>query len=709
MPRTIRSAILLIVLLSAALLLQAGELRYAYPQTQKIAVCDTLQGTILTDNYRWLENAKDSSVIAWTEAEEQLTHSLLDSLPQRAWLIKRLDELWRYDDESVPNRVLDGERIFISTKKKEDEKWVFCTMEKEGAARVELINPNKWDATETLDGAVPSRDGKYVAFGKARGGDENSVYRVMITATGEILPDTLRGWKQGVSSWMPDNSGFYYSAKPLKGEVPEGEENYWHAAWFHKLGTPSDQDRKVFWDDSVKEYWHGVGISEDGRWEIFSRSLFNKNEIYYKRVGTDDPLTPLATGFDAEYSTEFIGDTILITTDLDAPNYKVYVTDTAHPQKEAWKEFIPETKDRLDYVTGIAGHLYASYLHAAHTVIKIYNLQGKPLRDLPLPTLGSGHVSGYWSRPETWVYFSSFTYPSTTFRYSFKKNKLTLYRKYPVPVDVDKYTSEQIWYDSKDGTPVSMFLIHRKGLKRNGRNPVMLTGYGGFNISMTPGFSTTRVTWLEAGGMIAIPNLRGGGEYGRTWHEAGMREKKQNVFDDFLAAARWLIDNGYTNPEKLVISGGSNGGLLVGAATVQAPELFKAVECAVPLLDMVNYHKFGLANIWAEEYGSSDDSAQFRYIYAYSPYQNVKDSLRYPAMLITGSENDARVDPLHARKMTARLQEADAGGGPILLLVRKASGHGGGTTITTQIEQRSLSLAFLMDQLGMKAPKIDDR
>jgi prolyl oligopeptidase len=687
---------------------QAKTPKVTYPETPKITVCDTLYGTVLKDDYRWLENAQDSLVTTWTEAEEKLTHSLLDNLPQRTWLMERLNELWRYDDESVPHRCLIGDRIFISTKKKDDEKWVYCTMEREGASRVELLNPNKWDPTETLDGAVPSRDGQYVVYGVARGGDENSVYRVMVSSTGELLPDTLRGWKQSVSCWMPDNSGFYYSAKPLKGEVPEGEENYWHAAWYHKLGTPTDQDRKIFSHTGVKEYWHGVSITEDGRWEIYSRSLFNKNEIYYRRTGSNDTLTALATGFDAQYKPEFIGDRIFIHTDLNAPNYKVYLTDTAHPQREAWQEFIPEGKDRLDYISGIAGQLYVSYLHNAHTIVKVYDLDGTYRHDLPFPTLGSGYVSGHWSQPEVWVYFSSFIFPSTTFKYDFDRDSLSLYRKYPVEINVDQFTSEQVWYNSKDGTPVSMFLVYRQDLKKNGKNPVMLTGYGGFNISMTPSFSITRMTWLEAGGMIAIPNLRGGGEYGQAWHLAGMREKKQNVFDDFIAAAHWLIDHKYTNPKKLAISGGSNGGLLVGAATVQAPNLFKVVECGVPLLDMVNYHKFGIANIWAEEYGSSDDSAQFKYILAYSPYQNIKMGVRYPAMIIQGSENDARVDPMHARKMAARLQAADKGGGPILLLVRKDSGHGGGTTITAQIAQRSLPLAFMMEQLGMQTPRIKE-
>lgn len=677
-----------------------------YPETVKIPVVTNYHGTEITDNYRWLENEESPAVIEWTEAQEKLTHSMIDTLPQLQFLIDRFNELWRYDDESIPYEVIDGERVIIWTKKKDDEKWVLNTKENDEAPLVELINPNLWDPTETLSGTSFSRDGKYLSFGTAHGGDENPIYRVMEVASKELLPDTLLGWKQSVSSWLPDNSGFFYSAKPLKGQVPEGEEEYWHSTYFHKLGTPADQDVKVFSHDEVKEYWHSVSISEDGKYIIYNRSLFNKNEVYYRPINSDQDLIPIATGFDAEYSVDFIEDKMLITTDKDAPMYMVYITDISKPQREKWKVFLPENRtDKLSYVTGIAGNIYAVYEHNVYTQIKIYDLKGKPIRELKLPTIGSASVSGYWSKPDIWVGFSSFMYPSTTFMYDFEEDSLVLYRKYPVEIDVDNFMARQIWYQSKDGTPISMFLVHRKDLTRDGNNPTLLTGYGGFNISIRPGFSTTKVVWLEAGGMVAIPNLRGGGEYGRKWHEAGMLEKKQNVFDDFIAAAEWLINNNYTNPKKLAVSGGSNGGLLVGAFAVQKPELCRAVLCAVPLLDMVNYHKFGLANIWAEEYGSSDDPEQFKYLYRYSPYHNVKDGSKYPAMLITGSENDARVDPLHARKMVARLQEANPTGQPILLLVRKASGHGGGTTLSEQIRQTAEEYAFLMSRLGMQALK----
>ena len=676
-----------------------------YPKTPKVKTVETVHGVAIEDDYQWLENGKDPKVQSWTAEQEKLTRSVLDPLPQRAWLAGRFNKLWRYDDESTPRRVLVGERLFFSTKKAADEHWVYCTKEKEGAPAVELLNPNKWGPKDTLDFTVNSRDGKYVAYGRAQGGDENAVTHVLEVASMKDLPDSLRGWKQEVTAWLPDDSGFYYSANPVKGEVKEGDEFYWNAAYFHKLGTPAAEDRKVFSDDQVRERFCSVDVSEDGKYEFYYKSLFDKNEVYFRKAGSQDALIPIATGFDAQYGVDEVEGKLLITTDSGAPMYRVFVTDVDKPARENWKVFIPETKDRLDGLSPVAGHLYALYAHNAYTLVKIYGLDGGFVRDLPFPTLGMGSVYGHWTQPEVWVYFSSFTYLPTTFKYDFGANELKLYHRPPIDVDVSNYTSEQVWYTSKDGTKVSMFLVHRKDIKQDGTNPVYLTGYGGFNISLQPYFSTVDVVWLEAGGMTAIPNLRGGGEYGQEWHHAGWREKKQNVFDDFLAAAQWLVDNKYTTRERLAIGGGSNGGLLMGAALVQRPDLFKAVLCEVPLLDMVRYHKFGLANIWAEEYGSADDPAQFKVLYAYSPYHHVKDGTRYPAALFVGSENDARVDPMHARKMVARLQAADQGGGPILLLVQKASGHSGGTTIATMIEQYADSFGFLMGQLGMQAPK----
>jgi prolyl oligopeptidase len=448
-----------------------------------------------------------------------------------------------------------------------------------------------------------------------------------------------------------------------------------------------------------------VGVTEDGKYLIMVRNFGQKNEVFFKRLESNDPPTPIATGFDGAYGVDIIQDRIIITTDSGAPMQKVYWTTVDKPGKQFWRTLIPENKqDKLEYVSGIDHHLYASYLHNAHTVVRIYDLDGRYIRDLPFPTLGSGYIGGYWSKPDVWVYFSSFAWPPTIYKYDFAQNRLNLFHKFPLNIDVSNFAVEQVWCKSKDSTPISMFLIHRKDLKPDGANPVLLTGYGGFNIPMTPYFSTTYVVFLELGGMVAIPNLRGGGEYGKAWHEAGMLGRKQNVFDDFIAAAEWLITHHYTSPQHLAIIGASNGGLLVGAVTVQRPDLFRTVVCDVPLLDMLRYHKFGYANIWATEYGTADDSTQFQYLYRYSPYHNVHDGVRYPAMLITASDNDARVGTMHARKMTARLQAADAGGGPILFELEKASGHEGGTTISAGIEQAADRYAFILAELGIKTP-----
>lgn len=680
--------------------------KIVYPETPRIPVTDSYHGVDITDDYFWLEDAADPAVQKWTEEQEALTHSMIDNLPQKKFLVDRFNELWRYDDESVPEKALIGDRIFFWTKKKDQDKWVYNTKADENAEAVVLLDPNNWPEDETLGEVVFSRDGKYIAFGKAKGGDENPVFQVMEVETREILPDKLKGWRQGVSSWLPNNEGFLYSSQPLKGTVPEGEEEYWSSVYLHKLGTAAEEDEKIFWHDEVKEYWHYAHVTEDGKYMVFYRGKYYQYEVYFRELGSDGLLTAISSEMDAKYSVNFVEDKILIKTDKDAPLEQAYIADIAHPERENWKVFLPEhEKDKLSSVRPIAGHIYAAYKHNAYTKIYIYNLEGELLRELKLPAIGSASVSGYWSQPEVWVSFASFTYPTTTYKYDFGGDKLNVYKEFPVEIDVSNMTAEQVWYESKDGTPVSMFLIHRKDIKLDGSNPTYLNGYGGFNISMSPRFATTYVVWLEAGGMVAVANLRGGGEYGQEWHEAGMLEKKQNVFDDFIAAAEWLVNNNYTSVEKLAISGASNGGLLVGAVMVQRPELCKVVECGVPLLDMLKYHKYGYSNVWAEEYGSSDDPEGFSYIRAYSPYHNVVDGTDYPSILITGSENDARTDALHARKMTARLQAANPGGEPVLLLVRKSSGHHGGTTISIKIDQAAEEKAFIMDQLGMQAPE----
>ena len=583
---------------------------------------------------------------------------------------------------------------------------------KTGETRV-VLDPNTWGETETLAGFNPSPDGKFIAFGKANAGDENPVIRVMNTETGEILPDTLRGWKQRGASWHHDNSGFYYSANPLPGEVAAGEEFYWNRVYFHKLGTPAEQDELVLDDPEVKEHFHFAGVSEDGRWLMMYRYAFNAQSIWIKDL-TRKNAKPVAltTDMQNEYLATMVEDRIFIRTNHDAPNYRVMTTTTDKPGREHWREMIPEASDKLSSISGIAGHLYLTYQHNATTKIEVRDIDGEKLHDMELPTVGTAGVSGYWSKPEVWVGFSSFAHPSTTYQYSAKDRELTLYKESPIKIDVSDIVVDQVWYPSKDGTEVSMFIVRHKDAPKDGSTPFLLTGYGGFNVSMTPRFSTGYAVWVESGGGVAIPNLRGGGEYGQAWHEAGMRDQKQNVFDDFIAAAEYLVDKGYTASERLAISGGSNGGLLVSAAVTQRPELFEAVLCQVPLTDMVRYHHFGLANIWSEEYGNADDPEMFPHILEYSPYHAVEEGTDYPAILVTGSLNDARTDPVHARKFAAAVRWADADKGqkqPILLHLQGDSGHGGGVTIDTRADQTARHYGFLMSQIQMPAAKLENR
>jgi prolyl oligopeptidase len=570
-----------------------------------------------------------------------------------------------------------------------------------------ILDPNAWDELDTLSGFYPSPDCSWAAFGTAHAGDENPVIQVMNLDTLEIEPDALAGWKQRGVSWKHDNSGFFYAANPLEGEVPEGEHFYWYRVFFHKLGTTAEEDELFFYDDDQKELFHRAGVSENGRYLTMSKSMFNKNEMWIQDLHQGGEAQELVTGMDSEYSVDIVDDTILIQTDWQAPNYRVMATSADKPGRENWRELIPESEDVLSYISPVGGKLYAVYQHNAATKIKVFELDGTFLQDIELPTIGSAGVSGYWSKPNVWVSFSSFAHPSTVYTYDVTTNVLTLYKESPVDIDVSNVVVDQVWYPSRDGTEVSMFIVHDKDMPRDGSVPFLLYGYGGFNISMRPGFSTLYPVWIEAGGAVAIANLRGGGEYGREWHEAGMRANKQNVFDDFIAAADWLVENQYTTAQKIAIRGGSNGGLLVSAVITQRPDLCGAVLCQVPLTDMIRFHLFGLANIWSEEYGNAEDPEMFEYLLDYSPYHNVSKGADYPAILVVGSDNDARTDPAHARKFAAAVRWADADNGskqPIHFFLQSDSGHGGAVTIDQQADMTSRQFAFLMEALGMTAP-----
>jgi prolyl oligopeptidase len=668
------------------------------------SVVDVLHGVEVSDPYRYMEEADSPVVQQWTDLRSGEFTAYTDGLAQRVWLNDRFQHLWRYDDESVPSPCLLTEKEIFWTKKESQDKWVVHL--REGDETRVLIDPNSWGPTETLSGFSPSPDCRYAAFGKAEGGNENPVYRVMDLSSGEVLEDSLQGWRQGGISWLHDNSGFYYSSKPLEGEVPKGEHQYWHRGWFHTLNTTAESDVLMAFDDEVKETWNGVSVSEDGEWLVVYRSLFNSNEVWLQRVG-DEERIPVVTGMEGEHSVDIVGGRLFVVTDWNAPNYRVMTASVNQPGQEHWVEFIPESDDRLGSLQGIGGYLYANVLHNASTRLDVYNLEGEKQGEVKLPTVGTANVSGYWSKPRTLVSFSTFTHPRATYRWDQNSGELSLEKKSPIDIDPTGIVVDQVWYPSKDGTKVSMFVVRHEDAAKDGSLPFLLTGYGGFNVSMKPRFSTLYATWIEAGGAIAIPNLRGGGEYGREWHEAGMKDQKQNVFDDFIAAAEYLESEGWSHRDRIAISGGSNGGLLVSAVVTQRPELFEAVLCAVPLTDMVRFHRLGLANIWTEEYGSADDPEMFPHIHAYSPYHRTTEGTDYPAILVTGSENDARTAPAHARKFFAAVRHADEDKGadePILLHIQKASGHGGAVTIDQNADQYSRHYGFLMEQIGMTPP-----
>ena len=701
-----------------------------YPEPSDLAPreghVDTYFGTEIVDPYHYLEDATDAKTIAWTAQQNEIFEAYSNSIEQVGWMKQRLLSLWAYDDQSVPEPcALDASKQIVWKKNKDQDKWVVYLQQTDISTNETMekviVDPNTWDKKETLDEFVPSPDCTLAAFSKAQGGDENPVIQVMDMNSLVLLPDRVSGWRQGEVSWLHDNSGFFYSSWPSPNEVSAEDSYYYHRASFHPLSTAVNntetKDTIILEDKEVKEHFHSVQVSESGKWLVKTRNSFNSSKVWIQKVESDASDVELMPNMDAEYMVEILGDDVYILTNWNAPNYRVMKTTIANPQREHWQEFIPESKDVIQSFQAIQGHLFVNSLHNAASKIDVYTTTGTLLQTMQLPTVGIASVDGVWEiqkQQPIYVSFASFAYPNTVFTYNIADNTLQEFKKSPIDVDVQAET-EQVWYNSKDGTPVSMFIIRPKSAIVSSSSdigqepmPFLLTGYGGFNVSITPRFSTLYAVWLEAGGAIAIPNLRGGGEYGQVWHESGMKEKKQNVFDDFIAAAEYLQANQYTTSDKLAIQGGSNGGLLVSAVVTQRPDLFRAVLCDVPLTDMLRYHNFGLANIWSEEYGNSNEEASFAYLRAYSPYHNAQ-KVDYPAVLVTGSENDARTDPLHARKMMAMLQYQDTDFGskqPILLHIQKDSGHGGGVGLENKADQIAKHYGFLLEQISVYTPNM---
>lgn len=668
-------------------------------------VVDIYHGQAVPDPYRWLEDLDSEQTRAWIEAQNHLTFNYLQQIPARQRIRERLTQLWNYEKYSQPFK--EGGRYFYFKNDGLQNQSVLYTQESlEAEARV-LLDPNTFseDGTVALSGIAISRDGRYLAYGLSRSGSDWQEWKVRDIETGEDLPDHLRWVKFSGASWTLDGQGFFYSRydEPAPGSEYESA-NYFQKLYYHRLGTSQSEDVLVYHRPDQKEWGFAGGVTEDGNYLIISvwRGTDPKNLIFYKDLrDPQSPVVELIREFEAEYS--FVGNDgsrFWLLTDCQAPRRRLVAIDLEQPDQV--QEVIPEAEETLQGVSLINNQFVAFYLKDAHTQIKTFALDGTYLGEIPLPGLGS--ASGFGGKrydTETFYTFTSFTTPPTIYRYDFTSGTSTLFRQPQVDFDPQAYEVQQVFYTSKDGTRIPMFLVHRRGLTRTGDHPTLLYGYGGFGISLTPSFSVGLVAWLEMGGVYAQPNLRGGGEYGEEWHQAGTKLNKQKVFDDFIAAAEWLIAHGYTNPAKLAISGGSNGGLLVGACLVQRPELFAAALPAVGVFDMLRFHKFTIGWAWISEYGSPENPEEFKALYAYSPLHNLKPGTAYPATLITTADHDDRVVPAHSFKFAAALQAAQGGSQPILIRIDTKAGHGAGKPTSKLIEEAADRWAFLVQVLGI--------
>jgi prolyl oligopeptidase len=719
----------------------------APPKAEVKPTVDIYHGTKIVDNYRWLEDGNSPETQKWVADEMAYTRALLDPLPGRDAIHKRLTELLSIGSITAP--IIAGKHYFYTKREgMQNQPVLYVRDGVNGADRV-LVDANQLaaDGTIALDWFQPSDNGKYVAYGTSQSGSEMSTLHIVETKTGTQLPDIIERTRAASIAWLHDNSGFYYTRYPKKGDVAAGQEMYNRHVLFHERGTDPETDDLIFGEGRDPEDWPSVFLSNDGRWLLIHVSQgWTKSELFLMDTKGKNPPSRLTTGKDFNYGAEVCDGKVYIITNEDAPRYHAFVTDAGNFDRRAWKEIIPQSDAVLQSASVYGGKLFAQYEQNATSQLKIFDLEGKTLSDLALPAIGTVFgTGGRWDRDEVFFGFHSFTTPPSIYRIDLKTPpqglkptssaeptgtaesralppttdkpvegsptsgsvEAVLWAKVEAPsIDPSGYEVAQEWYKSKDGTRVPMFVVHKKGLEKNGKNPTLLTAYGGFNISLTPSFSRTTYLWMEHGGVFTVANLRGGAEFGEDWHRAGMLDKKQNVFDDMIAAAEHLISEKYTDKNHLAIQGGSNGGLLMGAMMTQRPDLFRAIVCQVPLLDMLRYQNFQIAKLWIPEYGSAENAEQFKWLYAYSPYQRVKAGVEYPAILFMTGDFDTRVDPMHAKKMAALMQTEARNGAsktrPILLRIESKAGHGAGKPVTKQIEEFTDVYSFLFWQLGVK-------
>lgn len=659
-------------------------------------VKETIHGVVVSDPYRWLEDQNSAETRAWIDAENLCTDAALSKLPAQQAITKRLGELLKVDTFGIPTE--RGGRYFYAKRTAGADLYVLYTRKGLNGAEEVLVDPVAMSADHTTSVSFEgvTDDGKIVAYGVRKGGEDEVSLHFLYSDTRKELGDALpRGRYLSGASFKKDNTGFYYSL--LTNDGPR--------IFYHAMGTAAQKDVKIFGDGYGLDKLIGANVSEDGRHlviVVYYGSACEKSEVYLQDMEKSGPILPIVTTLPGCFSGDIAGDTLYLQTNWNAPKWRLLGVPVARPAQENWKEIIPEGDSRLEEIHLIGGKIIAQYSHDATSRLKVFASDGKADGEIALPELGTvAGLSGRWKSGEAFLSFQSFAIPSTVYRFDLSNRGLQVWAKPSVPIDASAFEVKQVWYESKDKTRIPMFLFYKKGLKRDGTNPTLMTAYGGFDVSETPAFSTNAVLWVERGGIFALPNLRGGGEYGEAWHNAGMLDKKQNVFDDFFAAAEYLIANHYTSPAKLAITGRSNGGLLMGAAMTQRPDLYGAIMCGYPLLDMVRYHQFLVARFWIPEYGSSDDAAQFPALYAYSPYHHVVKGTKYPAVLFVTGDSDTRVSPLHARKMAAAMQAAQAGDKPILLLYDTKLGHSEGRPVSKIIEEEADVLSFFFWQLGV--------
>ena len=678
------------------LLVPPAAAQARYPESRVQPVTDTLHGVAIVDAYRWLEDQQAAATREWIAAQNRFREQLMAGVGGRPELVARLRELLMVDVQGVP-RVRGGRYFFTRRAADQDYSAIFLREGPTGP-EVPLIDPN------ATAGEVPmsvtmmdvAEDGTLLAYGVRRGGEDETVVRFFDVNRRRAIPDFLPRARTSSVQIMPDKRGFFFVR-----QTPQGPRLF-----YRPFGSGA-AEQLLYGEGLGSEIAIGADLSRDGRWLLISvyRGTSGGNDLYLMDAATRVAPVPMVTGTDRNYYTGFAGERIVIQTDWNAPRGRIMVATPAAPQRERWSEIVPQGELTVSDFSLVGGKLWVSYLENAVTRVRGFELDGRSFRELTAPAIGSlDNLAGDFDRDEAFFSFASFNAPTTIYRYSVASGERTVFWRQGAPFNGDAYEVRQVWFNSRDGTRVPMFLAYRRGLALDGNNPVYLTGYGGFNSSWTPVFSAAYALWMERGGVFAVPNLRGGGEFGEAWHRAGMFGNKQNVFDDFIAAAEWLIANRYTSPDRIAITGSSNGGLLVGAALTQRPDLFRAVSCGYPLLDMLRYERFMLGRFWVSEYGAATDSAQFRYLRAYSPYHNVRSGTRYPAVLFETGDGDTRVAPLHARKMTALLQAATSAPvaeRPIVIKYDTEAGHSGGLPITKTIEDTADRLHWMMWQVGM--------